>query len=450
MRKIFKILTRLSVVSAAVVPAVTTTSCNRTLLIKGETALVVYAGKELKKDYIVPGESDLTFSIKSLEKDGTPSWLYFTGNKLNIKNAPSNYKGQRKFRITAVSNIDPSAVGTLDITINILIDENDIASIVTNLAKPADQNKWKQDDILEDLKLMNPDVEETFWDNVIVFGVEANSFFVIPIASEYTGVLYIDDTQVYNVTLKTIDNEYYVFDIKDLCTQTQGYLLINSVKIPRKTIVGVDIDSKTLISIPDHFLYMCSQLANVEFSNCDSLVAIGDDFLYQCGSSLSQIDFPTTLTSVGDRFCFYCDSNIIWDFTKTQLKTIGSSFLQHNANLNSELILPSTVETIGNNFLIACTKFNQNLTLPSSLKSIGDCFMYCVNNYVGIIDFGDLTASIFSGIENTKKILSTSDNTSPAYVEGIGVRGKNVDEIIQLLPDLDEVDAHRKLITVNL
>ncbi|MCR4660751.1 MAG: leucine-rich repeat protein [Clostridia bacterium] len=55
--------------------------------------------------------------------------------------------------------------------------------------------------------------------------------------------------------------------------------------------------NNTVISIPSYFIYSCSHLNSIDFSNATKLESIGDSAFYKC--ALSSIDLPLSLVSIG-------------------------------------------------------------------------------------------------------------------------------------------------------
>lgn len=158
------------------------------------------------------------------------------------------------------------------------------------------------------------------------------------------------------------------------------------------------------------------------------------------------------------------------DDTTTPIQGIyedGTKYYCHRDQFNLPLVLNPNTSEIKNNFLCGCTNFNKPITLSQNLEIIGEYFMYkceafnqmlvlpntltsfkCnymlwnAKNMQNVIDIQDLSLEVFEITPESKQwVLSTDDNTSLMYSQGIKIKGYTdylAKKFLYAFPNLDD------------
>lgn len=205
-------------------------------------------------------------------------------------------------------------------------------------------------------------------------------------SSGYGRVVYYTDSS--HTTTRTINLESQS-DINGLCAQsvwnTTWNASVQGISIPNTNIKEVYLTS-LVSSIPNNFLYCCTSLDNLDFSQ-------------------------TTITTTNPYFVNGCSS------------------------LNVPITIPQTLTTMLGGFFSENASFNQPITLPSGLVSIGYNFFTGNNSMTSPINVGSLSESII--LEDTYSSHSFNvSSSSAAYANGIPIAGSNRAAWIARFPDL--------------
>lgn len=214
-------------------------------------------------------------------------------------------------------------------------------------------------------------------------------------SSGYGRVVYYTDSS--HTTTRTINLESQS-DINGLCAQsvwdTTWNASVQGISIPNTNIKEVYLTS-LVNSIPNNFLYRCTSLDNLDFSQ-------------------------TTITTTNPYFVNGCSS------------------------LNVPITIPQTLTTMLGGFLSNNASFNQPITLPSGLVSIGYNFFTGNDSMTSPINVGSLSESII--LEDTYSSHSFNVNSpSAAYTNGIPIAGSNRAAWIARFPNLSGT-WYRKLV----
>ena len=214
-------------------------------------------------------------------------------------------------------------------------------------------------------------------------------------SSGYGRVVYYTDSS--HTTTRTINLESQS-DINGLCAQsvwpTTWNASVQGISIPNTDIKEVYL-TRLVSSIPNNFLYYCTSLDNLDFSQ-------------------------TTITTTNPYFVYGCST------------------------LNVPITLPQTLTTIQGTFFSQNGSFNQPFALPSGLTSIGYNFFTGNNSMVSPVDIGSLSANIILADTSTSYPFNVS-SSSAAYTNGIPIAGSNRAAWIARFPNLSGT-WYRKLI----
>lgn len=193
--------------------------------------------------------------------------------------------------------------------------------------------------------------------------------------------------------------------------------------VPKGAVKSVEVGTD-ITSIPDRFLYACSNLQSVTFSSNSSVSSIGSYFLGSISSSttsIARIDLPESLRTIGTYFLSSCTAYNQPLAIPTGVTSIGDRFLNPNSSFNSSVTLPTTLTTVGNYFMASCTSFNQPLTIPGSITSLGTYFLSGCTRF-------NSTITIASGITSISNYFvngCTAFNKALTVPEGVTTIGTN-------------------------
>ena len=257
-------------------------------------------------------------------------------------------------------------------------------------------NQYLTDDVIDNCNL-------TFDEYSIIISAK-------PESTNYEGQIIIHSYQ-YNLFLQFENTLCYVYDFNQLCGD--GTLTVNT-------------------NIGEITIYVNDRFYTLDFIQNPSITEINDDFLIDKWYITAPTINLSGITKIGRNFMYI------------------SSYTSYDPKFNGNIILGNSLKSIGGNFLRNQIKYSSDLILPNSLLKIGTYFMYCCKKYTATIDFQNLNSSIFSSWPESewRYLLSTNNRNDLCYTEGIKVKGTNISDIKQLLPDLNN-NVYRKLIIVN-
>lgn len=174
-------------------------------------------------------------------------------------------------------------------------------------------------------------------------------------------------------------------------------------------------------------------------SNLSWSVTIGGETI--TNENVKSVILGELVTSLPNTFLSDTTHLATLDIQNTRITTIGYSFLLLSSSFNAPIIFPDTVTTIGSGFLWKASAFNQDLTLPPNLTSIDSAFLREANQMVGVVNVGNLPATIIS----PDRAFATTLDTAPMYTTGITIAGSNRAAWLNALPNSTAV-PYRKLI----
>ena len=128
----------------------------------------------------------------------------------------------------------------------------------------------------------------------------------------------------------------------------------------------------------------CSELTEVDFSNCTSLISIGDRAFYNCSELTGELNLTncTSLTSIGDSAFWVCSgfTGVLNLTNCTSLTSIGDYAFEHCSGLEV-LALGESLTSIGDAAFNSCIGLTElDFSNCTSLKSIESyAFNYCSN-----------------------------------------------------------------------
>lgn len=340
---------------------------------------------------------------------------------------------------------------------------------------------WK--DVLSDYIKINGN-----WEPVVAKYVKANGVWKESSASKYGVVWYKPDINS-NVVKGAVIRSLAEFN--SLCT-TESLPEFSSTSSWSATIdngnVTVTNSSTNIIvgitigwgvtSIPDLFLWNCESLS-MPIVFPDNITSMGHGVLGHCYDYNLPIKFSNNITSIGASFLCgypgdaYGSNSRLSKFNQTVsfpalLSSFPRGFLKNNGAFNQSISIPTSttaLESFAYNWTVfnqpvvipngvtsmdSCfyriTKFNQNVTIPNSISSITSFFFYQVWDFVSTINFQSVRPTV---LDNETLKLRAYD-TSPAYTNGIKIKGTYANDWKTALPDvLSPYAPSRKLIIVS-
>lgn len=161
-------------------------------------------------------------------------------------------------------------------------------------------------------------------------------------------------------------------------------------------------------------------------------------------TNIKEVYLTSLVNSIPSNFLYYCTSLDNLDFSQTTITTTNPYFVNGCSSLNVPITIPQTLTTILGTFFSNNTSFNQPITLPSGLVSIGYNFFTGNNSMTSPINVGSLSESII--LEDTSSSHSFNvSSSSTAYTNGIPIAGSNRAAWIARFPNLSGT-WYRKLI----
>lgn len=161
-------------------------------------------------------------------------------------------------------------------------------------------------------------------------------------------------------------------------------------------------------------------------------------------TNIKEVYLTSLVNSIPNNFLYYCTSLDNLDFSQTTITTTNPYFVYGCSTLNVPITLPQTLTTIQGTFFSENASFNQPITLPSGLVSIGYNFFTGNNSMTSPINVGSLSESII--LEDTYSSHSFNvSSSSAAYANGIPIAGSNRAAWIARFPNLSGT-WYRKLI----
>lgn len=152
-------------------------------------------------------------------------------------------------------------------------------------------------------------------------------------------------------------------------------------------------------------------------------------------TNIKEVYLTSLVSSIPNNFLYYCTSLDNLDFSQTTITTTNPYFVYGCSTLNVPITLPQTLTTIQGTFFSQNGSFNQPFALPSGLTSIGYNFFTGNNSMVSPVDIGSLSANIILADTSTSYSFNVS-SSSAAYTNGIPIAGSNRAAWIARFPDL--------------
>lgn len=161
-------------------------------------------------------------------------------------------------------------------------------------------------------------------------------------------------------------------------------------------------------------------------------------------TDIKEVYLTSLVSSIPNNFLYRCTSLDNLDFSQTTITTTNPYFVNGCSSLNVPITIPQTLTTMLGGFLSNNASFNQPITLPSGLVSIGYNFFTGNDSMTSPINVGSLSESII--LEDTYSSYSFNVNSpSAAYTNGIPIAGSNRAAWIARFPNLSG-PWYRKLI----
>lgn len=161
-------------------------------------------------------------------------------------------------------------------------------------------------------------------------------------------------------------------------------------------------------------------------------------------TNIKEVYLTSLVSSIPSNFLYHCTSLDNLDFSQTTITTTNPYFVNGCSSLNVPITIPQTLTTISGTFFSNNASFNQPITLPSGLVSIGYNFFTGNNSMTSPINVGSLSASII--LEDTYSSHSFNvSSSSTAYTNGIPIAGSNRAAWIARFPNLSQT-WYRKLV----
>ena len=161
-------------------------------------------------------------------------------------------------------------------------------------------------------------------------------------------------------------------------------------------------------------------------------------------TNIKEVYLTSLVSSIPNNFLYCCTSLDNLDFSQTTITTTNPYFVNGCSSLNVPITLPQTLTTIQGTFFSQNGSFNQPFALPSGLTSIGYNFFTGNNSMTSPINVGSLSESII--LEDTSSSHSFNvSSSSAAYTNGIPIAGSNRAAWIARFPNLSGT-WYRKLI----
>lgn len=161
-------------------------------------------------------------------------------------------------------------------------------------------------------------------------------------------------------------------------------------------------------------------------------------------TNIKEVYLTSLVNSIPNNFLYRCTSLDNLDFSQATITTANPYFVSGCSSLNVPITIPQTLTTILGVFFSDNTSFNQPITLPSGLVSIGYNFFTGNDSMTSPINVGSLSESII--LEDTYSSHSFNvSSSSTAYTNGIPIAGSNRAAWIARFPNLSGT-WYRKLI----
>lgn len=161
-------------------------------------------------------------------------------------------------------------------------------------------------------------------------------------------------------------------------------------------------------------------------------------------TNIKEVYLTSLVNSIPNNFLYRCTSLDNLDFSQATITTANPYFVSGCSSLNVPITIPQTLTTILGMFFSNNTSFNQPITLPSGLVSIGFNFFTGNDSMTSPINVGSLSESIILEDSSFSHSFNVS-SSSTAYTNGIPIAGSNRAAWIARFPNLSGT-WYRKLI----